>query len=644
MRPRACLLSALLGISVWPASLHGQEGVRSYEQPSPIVDTLFRRNMLSILFDRNQNTYNWIGRLTLDQTIGGNKVELNQQYISNIIVGDLGTAPGGRKLRSDQENLSLLLARPIGGDFRIQTQWSSLVSYDNRGVGLSNASSHSLLAGLGYTPFASFAVTPMVGYRWDSQVGIRDRGFLIHIAGLLEPLDLEGYQLGGLAQFHRDLLDPRVLESNFARIGVQKNFAPGTRDSLEIGVSRTRREFYTLADSTIESRIDNVLAFTNLLEYDLGGHIITSVYIAIAGRGLDKNVRPFGVILPAQIQFNTRIDEFHLDAYLQAAYRSDDGRMASSFRLFHSERDETHAATPIPGAPSNVQTLFLERNRQEQSKDNVARRTALSGILQFPLSLSDRIAVAAWASMLRYDTPSDLNLEDRDELLVTASIATTHKISRQLELGITLDGTLSHLVYLLKERSANNNINRVLRLTPRVLCRPFTILSTYNAFEVLANYTVYDFESELARIRSYSYRQFGWLDSTTVSMTDRIALDFFVYLKLYERGQLKWSEFTERTESSFTDKTYSAQVRFAPDPRTSFAVGLRYFSQTRYVYGAAGKTKDSFVSSIGPTCTVQYEFGTQSTASFRGWYERRNQPDGTSRTLGSMTLNLIFGF
>jgi len=181
-------------------------------------------------------------------------------------------------------------------------------------------------------------------------------------------------------------------------------------------------------------------------------------------------------------------------------------------------------------------------------------------------------------------------------------------------------------------------------LTPRVLCRPLSMITTSNTFEVLANYTVYDFENELARIRSYSYRQFGWLDSSTVAVTDRIALDFFVYLKLYERGQLNWNEFTERTESSFSDETYAAQVRFTPNPRTVFAVGLRYFSQTRYVYETAGKRLDSFLSSIGPTCLIQYDFGAQSTVSFRGWYEHRKQFDGTSRPWGRMTLNFLFSF
>ena len=111
--------------------------------------------------------------------------------------------------------------------------------------------------------------------------------------------------------------------------------------------------------------------------------------------------------------------------------------------------------------------------------------------------------------ILRYDTPSDQNLEDRDELLVALTLSTWHSVSRSLELGVVLDGTVDHLVYLLKERSANNNYNRVLRLSPRTIYRPAPWLYSLNAFEVLANYPVYDFEQQLPSVKSFSCAPLG---------------------------------------------------------------------------------------------------------------------------------------
>jgi hypothetical protein len=288
-----------------------------------------------------------------------------------------------------------------------------------------------------------------------------------------------------------------------------------------------------------------------------------------------------------------------------------------------------------------VRILHSERNRQEQTKDNLARRIVLAGSFAFPLSFTDRCYVEASANMLRYDTPSDDNLEDRDELLIAMSVSTSHRVNRFLEVGLRLDGTLSHLVYLLKERSANNNINRVLRLAPTTVIRPASWCTSFNTFEVLANYTVYDFEEQATLARSFSYRQFGWLDSTAIDFTRRIGMDIFSYIKTYERGLFRWKEFTERPENSFIDRTFAAQLRFAPGPSVTFAVGVKYFSQSRYVYVPAAKQLDSFISSVGPTCAIAWDIGLHSRLTFRGWYERRKQEETGIQSLASMTMNLL---
>jgi hypothetical protein len=47
-------------------------------------------------------------------------------------------------------------------------------------------------------------------------------------------------------------------------------------------------------------------------------------------------------------------------------------------------------------------------------------------------------------------------------------------------------------------------------------------------FEVLANYTVYDYEQKLLW-RGFSYRQFSWVDSTRIDLAHNIGLDFRVF-------------------------------------------------------------------------------------------------------------------
>jgi hypothetical protein len=622
--------------------------VRSQEMPVPAgsevaLDSLQRTRQVSIALERNINTFNWFGGASVDTLFGSTRITLAERYVSNVILREKGSAATGPQLQSNQQNISLLLSHPASKVINAQAFWSSLVYSDNKAVGLNNASSHSVLGGVEYVPSPIISLNPMLGYRWDNQPGGDDRGLTYNIgARTRTPLVVDGYSIAGSAQFHEDRLNPRVLESHFAQLGAQKTFLGNTRDSLEAGFRRTRREFYTLSSNDIESRIEDAFFISNLLDYEVTDRFLTSLYVSINGRVLNKDVR-YMAARPVNA-FDTRIEELRLDGYLQASYRESENGFAMSARMGYGERDETHSAKPLEGIPLSQQPLFDSQNKLEKRKDNLSRRTSVAGTAEIPVSLSDRVFVSGAASVLRYDTPSEENVEDRDELLVAVTIATTHRISQYLELGIGLDGNLSHTVYLFKDRSANNNYNRILRLSPRVLYRPFKQVVSQNMFEVLANYTVYDFEQQAAQVRSFSYRQFSWVDSTSVELTGRIGLDFFAYLKLYERGQLRWSEFRERTENSFADNTYAFQVRFSPHARTLFAVGIRYFSQSRYLYEGSVRKLDTVFRSIGPTCAILWDLNSFGQITLKGWYERRTQTKGDSRSLANMSMNIFVNF
>jgi len=643
MRSCGWLIAMVCMVSSVPEGATAQESQREAGLPPGTPDSLQRMNTASILFDQNLNTFNWIGRLAVDTTIAGTRIAVGSQYLANIIQLE-GAPPGApRSSESSQQQINLLLGRPLNTTTEALARWSSLVYSDNKGIGLSNASSHAVLAGLDLMPLPLLTVTPLAGYRWDRQGDIRDRGPSLDMGADVHDLDIDGYRIGGSARLHKDFMDPRTLENHIGGIGIEKPFGPLSRDSLALGFLRTRREFYTLGDSAIESRIDRFFSLANVLDYELNRNTTAGVFVQIGSRALDKGQRRIlgpKTVLP----FDTEIEEFRLDTHIKGQYRSDDGRTEGMVRFAYTERSESHRAKEPDPMPPNIRVLFEERDRQEQTKDNLTRHVALAGTFVLPLSLSDRFFLAGSGSMLRYDTPSEQNREDRDELLVALTLGTTFRVSRYLDLALMLDGTLSHLVYLLKERSANNSVNRVLRLYPRTTFRPVSWCTTTNAFEVLANYTVYDFEQQAAQVRSFSYRQFAWVDSTRLEFTHRIGLDFFAYLKLYERGQLKWEEFSERTENAFVDQTLACQIRFTPAFGTVFAAGVRYFSQARYLFQDGLRQEDSFSSSVGPTCAIAWEIGLHSRVDFRGWYEHRKYADGTVRSLASMTMHVILHF
>jgi hypothetical protein len=498
-----------------------------------------------------------------------------------------------------------------------------------------------VLGGLEYAPFEGVFVSPMIGYRWENQGGIRDRGVSYTFGALAPGIDADGYLLSAAAQFHEDRVNPRRLQRHFVHVGAEKLFAANARDSLDLGYSRNRREFYDVARGRIESRAENIFSAFNILDYALGNTLTTTMVVGVFNRALDKDFRT--LTTSSDTVFDTHIDEFRLETQVRVNFISTGGRVAASLGIGHHERSEKHSAKRLPEINDLGNT---RQNEIEQRKDNLTSRTSLSGLARVSISSSDTIAASGGASILRYDTPSAENDEDRDEVLLAVTLASTHRVSRYLSLGFSLEGTLSHTVYLFSERSENNNINRVLRFAPRTVFRPTPWLTTVNAFEVLANYTVYDFEQIVFGVQSFSYRQFGWLDSTSVEITGRIGLDVFSYFKFYERGQLRWAEFSERTENSFVDKTIAGQIRFSPSPSVLFAAGLRFFSQSRYVFNEGVRSRESYFRSIGPTCSLLLTLDSSMRVSFTGWYERTRlsgaQALESVRDRPNFTMNIFF--
>jgi len=85
---------------------------------------------------------------------------------------------------------------------------------------------------------------------------------------------------------------------------------------------------------------------------------------------------------------------------------------------------------------------------------------------------------------------------------------------------------------------------------------------TVNTFEVLANYTVYDFEYLTSTISSFTFRQFAWVDSSILSLTGRLAVVWWNNIRYYERGELQWSDFSERPRSFIEERTYNGALQY----------------------------------------------------------------------------------
>jgi hypothetical protein len=195
-------------------------------------------------------------------------------------------------------------------------------------------------------------------------------------------------------------------------------------------------------------------------------------------------------------------------------------------------------------------------------------------------------------------------------------------------------------VYIFSSRSADNTWNRVIRLAPRLAFSPSPEFTSTNTFEVLANYTVYDFESPSSPIRSFAFRQFSFVDSSGFDLTNRLRLEWFSGIRLYEQGELRWADFSELPLTSFEDHTYLGTVRYRFRRGLLFSAGIRYFSQRRYVFTGQERTLDRYLRSIGPVAGIVWNVGEQTEFSTNGWFENQVQTGSAGRSFANLTMSL----
>jgi hypothetical protein len=219
-----------------------------------------------------------------------------------------------------------------------------------------------------------------------------------------------------------------------------------------------------------------------------------------------------------------------------------------------------------------------------------------------------------------YNTPSDLNNDDRDELLSMFGFKYTRTLTPFFKLFTSLQGSINKTIYIFKERSANNNTLRVLKLLAGGDIQLKNFSSKNNA-EVSANYTVYNYEDLNPNLKSFSFRQLALRDSTTIHLFRTTYFRFLGYMKFSEQGDFQWNGFTNNPvrylDERYAEPTFEYRFR-----NISFSFGLRYFALFTYLFDKNGsKYIQSIYSSTAPLSIINYSISNSLSINIKGWYE-----------------------
>ena len=604
-------------------------------------------NKLSTKFDKQLNTYILNSDIFYNKSFGSFSFKVSEDYNSTFI-------KSANKSIKDEHFFSMTSAYKLKPFLNIGFSALNNILSDNRKIEINQASESNIILFSQLIPEERIYVTPYFGYTNNRQIGENDYGYMYGIEGLVNRLEISNMDITSQLKLKNEDISPRKNADRYFNLYVANSFDKDVLNLINFRFTQNRSDFYYKADlltseffhitNNIQNRIETNYFLNDHLNYN---NIINNVTMDLSGgvnlRSIDRNTRyrsaaiAVSPLFDTKSIFDTRIDELKIALESTINYRTEN--FNSALRLNYFERDEKHITKNFPGI-DNV--FFEERSDEETQKNNNSVRASLSFSGNLFLSQSDRISFSFYQNKLRYDTPSPVNFDDRDEILSILRLKYSKMLTPFFEAFLSAEGTLNHIVYIYSEKSSNNNINRIIKMSAggNYYGKNF---ASQNSFEVSANYTVYDFEDINPTYRSFSFRQYTATDSSSIKLNNKFGIGFFGYIKLSEQGDLNWASFSTKPNRFLTEIFAEPKFRFNYYP-FQLSAGLRYFVINTYKYSGLIKIIDSKYLSLGPVSEILLNLNETLYLRVYGWYEFITINSQLNRQQANLSMEISWNF
>lgn len=583
--------------------------------------------------DKITNTFVWTGNADVDLTTSVGQFRFVNQYRSSAFrTASVAT-------RDDQQS-QIAWEVPVASTLRTVLRQGWLLSQDSRSIGLNSLQRVNGALGLVYTPMPEASVEALGGLESSSQLGVHATGPIAIMKGTLDNYLVDDWNISSNAIADWQQLDARRTNTDLdVSARVSRIIDEGTSLKLSAQSTLRGREFFTSVSPSLPLNVEQRRENIQQVFADISYGITPELGIGFSGSLLSNNIdRSYDTQMQdlALTSVSRQLSELAIDAEAHLQYRVQNAAAYVSGAVY--QRSEQNGVQDVFGlVPASLQAV----RAQEFQRDNETFRTRLLARGDYLPSERDtfRLEVSGW--LLRYDTPSPLNDDDRDELSTIATVSWSRKLSSNLSMNLGLSGQYLHLVFLRATRSAFNNVNRVLRLSPSFVLHTSGV-TMQPQFEILANYTAYDYDGLSSAARSFSFRQISYRDSLRVRLTPMFNVESQILFRYFERASLQWGAFAESPETGNLEYLVKLLLATNVTPLASIHTGIRLYTlDQRSIAIGVPQILTGSLHSIGPEVAIRYATMAGSTLSLSGWYEFQTINVTQTRKLPNVLLRCI---
>lgn len=601
------------------------------------------RRSLQTSFERDVNRYRWAAGFIVDQRIAAWQLQASNQFSSDafILFNDLLSF-------RDENILNWSLSQP--NQKRLRPRFKGHLAWFSQ----SRVLSQDLYASTVFRPAKGISVEPSIGIAIDQRPGAlrttgiaplkRDAGPAFGGRISISPDALSDYQVNLDAGANTQIINPRRGRQLSMRGRAERLFDQ-TRLASTISYSNFRRDAYQAVSFL------NRDATSNALRESIEATTSDTLFVGI------ELESPF----TKSLQFTSRVD-FSANNRKIRTYRAPD---ESLFFDTDFSRRSVDAEVGLLYEVSRLTSWLTITGGAEVEQRQLSNRDALPTVQAtqkgdlleqadydrsfLTVRWRNRVSVTNWlmtrfegaASILRHDTPVT-NQDDRDEAFYTGQFGLQYIPNPYLQASLDLYGTYYHTVYLKARRSAENNVQRSLRLRPSVIWTPTSNTYWRLSSEVRATYTVDDFLLEGRRPTDQSAREIQYDSELKQDLGNGFEIVATGGLSDLRLGRFLSDSFAEIPFDTL--RTYSGWIKLRSQGRLDAEIGVRLFVRSdferaanvryrrldeagNFIVDEQGNVLRStitrparrWIEQVGPTFAITWPMKRQSALRLDGW-------------------------
>jgi len=480
---------------------------------------------LSLSYNQNNNIYYWRGAAAVKNTFGKGFFSINDNFdISRITTGFSGDK--WKDINQFIAQVSYPLAENVTAIMRSESNYLT----DRQSGFLNNISEHAVISELPVFFANRIAVTPLLGFTWDKRVETPDKGLQKGLDIALYETHFGEYYGRAEGSLKSERLDNRHNSSRNIHISVRRSFYGEASDTLSFSSNRLSRDYYVSATGDLESRMEKVQKFSNVLDYNLSRWSVLFVQTDFSRTNVDIT----SLNESENAQRRTRKDDSrYVNLVLQMRKGTHRSRLHFSYDMARQRYKSISGAQQVFGAlPFDI-------------PDNDGVTIELGGLFSGKITRRQEYNLETFIEKYRFDTPSASNYDDHDEFRFGFKSRYSYAMTPRLSVTFNALASLNHLVYVFRQRSADNNWNRIFQTGSLVEFKSRSGIRLTGKYGVLANYIVYDFDDSFSQIRSFVFRKFSADHTFIFPLTPKGTLDAKFQINLEENGLLRWDQFIQ---------------------------------------------------------------------------------------------------